>query len=241
MVSNFKNLSPYNAVQYLAWIKSSRILTVLIMTLSIMCFGFASYASEELDLVKLKRSAEAGVPKSQLELALIYSEGRNGVRKNTEAAIKWFRLAASAGNSDAQVLLADAIRRGLGTQKDINEAIIWYKMAAENGNPMAFASLGQIYLEGEGVVKDITEALEWLKRGAEADNPYSQMRLGDSYLAGQGVERSKAEAERWYERAMTNLEHQRLLRLGNNYLFGEGIERNFVMSFRNFAETAKEE
>ena len=145
MVSNFKNLRPYNAAQYLAWIKSSRILTVLIMTLSIMCFGFASYASEELDLVKLKRSAEAGIPKSQLELALIYSEGRNGVRKNTEAAIKWFRLAASAGNSDAQVLLADAIRRGLGTQKDINEAIIWYKMAAENGNPMAFASLSQIY------------------------------------------------------------------------------------------------
>ena len=87
MVSNFKNLRPYNAAQSLAWIKSSRILTVLIMTLSIMCFSFTSYASEELDLVKLKRSAEAGVPKSQLELALIYSEGRNGVRKNTEAAV----------------------------------------------------------------------------------------------------------------------------------------------------------
>ena len=176
MVSNFKNLIPFNAEQSLAWIKFSRILTVLIMTLSTICFAFASYAAEELDLVKLKRSAEAGVPKSQLELALIYSEGRSGIRKNTEAAIKWFRLAASAGNSDAQILLADAIRIGLGTQKDINEAIIWYKMAAENENPFAFASLGQIYLEGEGVAKDIIEAIEWLKRGAEADNPYSKMR-----------------------------------------------------------------
>ena len=139
MVINFKILSLFNAVRSLAWFKCSRVLTVLIMTLSILCFGFALYAAEKLDLVKLKRSAEAGIPKSQLELALIYSEGRNGVRKNTEAAIKWFRLAASAGNSDAQVLLADAIRIGLGTQKDINEAIIWYKMAAENENPAPFA------------------------------------------------------------------------------------------------------
>ena len=94
MVSNFKNLRPFNAAQSLAWIKLSRKITVLIMTLSIMCFGSALYAAEKLDLVKLKRSAEAGIPKSQLELALIYSEGRNGVRKNSEAAIKWIPLAA---------------------------------------------------------------------------------------------------------------------------------------------------
>ena len=64
MVINFNIFSLFNAVQSLAWVKCSRALTILIMTLSIFCFGFALYAAEKLDLVKLKRSAEAGIPKS---------------------------------------------------------------------------------------------------------------------------------------------------------------------------------
>ena len=72
-------------------------------------------------LDRIKRSAEAGISVSQLTLANIYAEGTHGVRKNTEATIKWYRLSASSGNQDAQVLLADAIRQGIGVQKDINE------------------------------------------------------------------------------------------------------------------------
>ncbi len=38
---------------------------------------------------KIKRSAEAGISKSQLELGAIYLEGKYGVRKSTEAAVKF--------------------------------------------------------------------------------------------------------------------------------------------------------
>ena len=142
--------------------------------------------SGDSDFEKIKRSAEAGISKSQFELGTIYLEGKYGVRKSTEAAVKWVRLAASTGDPKAQILLADLIRRGEGVQKDINEAIIWYKLAAENKNPEAYASLGQVYLEGDGVVKNISEAIKWLKLGAKSGDPYSQIRLGDSYLAGRG-------------------------------------------------------
>ena len=161
--------------------------TVMLLSFTMMCFlwsCFASFGADENVLDRIKRSAEAGISVSQLTLANIYAEGKHGARKNTEAAIKWYRLSASSGNQDAQVLLADAIRQGIGVQKDINEAVIWYKLAAEKGNPLAYASLAQIYLENTDGLGNMKEALKWLKLGAKANDPYSQMRLGDAYLSG---------------------------------------------------------
>jgi TPR repeat protein len=46
-------------------------------------------------------------------------------------AVKEFRAAAEAGNTDAQFNMALMYERGIGVSKDEQESVVWYRKAAE--------------------------------------------------------------------------------------------------------------
>ena len=59
-----------------------------------------------------------------------------GVSKNDPTAAKWFMLAASKGNADAQYILGGLYRRGKGVPKNQETALKWYKLAAKQGHAL---------------------------------------------------------------------------------------------------------
>ena len=89
--------------------------------------------------------AEDGNAKAQLELGLLYAKklyiftdtpDSGGVPANGQKepldyseAVKWLRMAAEQGNSDAQNALAGMYLDGLGVPQDVAEAVKWFRMA----------------------------------------------------------------------------------------------------------------
>ena len=76
--------------------------------------------------------------------------------KDRFEAVKWCRLAAEQGQSEAQNNLGTAYRLGEGVKKDILEAMKWYRMAAMQGHSKAQYILGLAYGQGEGVAQQMT-------------------------------------------------------------------------------------
>lgn len=76
--------------------------------------------------------AEQGNAKAQVELSVMYVEGK-GVSKDPIEAAKWIRRAANQGNLEGQNTLGVAYREGIGVSQDYKEAVKWFHRAADQG------------------------------------------------------------------------------------------------------------
>lgn len=76
------------------------------------------------DFAETKKKAEAGDAEAQCVLGVMYYNGE-GVLKDDEESVKWYRKAAEQGNATAQFNLGIAYENGLGVPKDSAEAVAW--------------------------------------------------------------------------------------------------------------------
>jgi len=69
----------------------------------------------------------------------------DGVAKDAEQAVSWYRRAAEAGHADAQFNLGICYSNGDGVAKDAEQAVSWFRRAAEAGHAAAQFNLGICY------------------------------------------------------------------------------------------------
>lgn len=84
------------------------------------------------DLKSLLALAQQGHPVAQFNLGIKYDFGQ-GVEKDPEHAVRWYRLAAAQGHGSAQFNLAGMYFEGLGVQRDLVRATMWFTLSAEAG------------------------------------------------------------------------------------------------------------
>jgi TPR repeat protein len=70
-------------------------------------------------------------------------DGKAGQTRDRTEAAKHFRIAAEAGNSAAQRMLAMAYRLGDGGSADFGQMSVWNRKAAEQGDGLAGIDSGQ--------------------------------------------------------------------------------------------------
>ena len=133
----------------------------------------------------IRKKAEAGDAKSQLELGLMFYFG-NGVKQDKAEAVKWWRRAAEQGDAKAQFNLGLMYHKGEGVLEEKKEAVKLYRLAADQGIAAAQCNLGLLYEHGEGVSQDKAEAVEWYRRAAEQGIAEAQCNLGFMYDQRQG-------------------------------------------------------
>jgi hypothetical protein len=90
----------------------------------------------------------------------MYDSGRGVPQDYTEAA-KWYRLAATQGDANAQVMVGLRYDRGKGVPQDYVQAAKWFRLAAEQGEADAQSQLGSMYQSGRGVAQDYVRAYMW--------------------------------------------------------------------------------
>ena len=88
---------------------------------------------ESSTMTQLHAKAEQGDVESQYQLGAAYVAGE-GVAKDYNEAIKWWRKAAEQGHAKSQSLLGFAYATGEGVTKDGKEAVKWLRKAAEQGH-----------------------------------------------------------------------------------------------------------
>jgi TPR repeat protein len=125
---------------------------------------------------QLKRRANRGEVKAQLELADMYTKGK-GIEQDMIQAIKWYRKAASKGEVKAQLELANMYAKGKDVVQNLPKAIKWYRKAANKDNTMAQFRLGQMYEKGKGVEKDLVQAEKWYRKAANKGHKKAKKKL----------------------------------------------------------------
>lgn len=159
------------------------------------------------DFNDVRKQAEQGNAKAQLNLGIMYTLGE-GVAKDDVEAVKWFRMAAEQGNAEAQYGIGIRYELGKGVAQDDVEAVKWFRKAAEQGNDWAQFCMGRMYKFGKGVTKDYIEALRWFRMAAEQGNTEAQKFIGRAYERGDGVAKDKDEAQRWFKKALETKSNQ---------------------------------
>ena len=92
-------------------------------------FDAEDYATAYRELLP---AAEAGEPKAQYVLGLIFDAGL-GRDKDPAGAVKWVEKAATQGHEEAQRTLGIFYEEGKGVARDYRAAAHWYRLAADQG------------------------------------------------------------------------------------------------------------
>ena len=113
-----------------------------------LLFSLSLYSKDSQNtpayILNMKEIAEKGNSDVQYNLGLIYSNGE-GVKKDLEEAIYWFKESASLNNVLAEYKLGYIYDNGLGVQKDSIKAYKYYLSAGQKGNADAQYKLGIFY------------------------------------------------------------------------------------------------
>lgn len=134
--------------------------------------------------------AKKGDAYAQLEVGIIYFEGRIRSGKDYSKALPWFEKSANQGNAIAANYLGIMYQYSYGVEKDINKAYDFYSKAAENGNPFAMSNLGWLYLNDEYQEKHPStdplyyygQAEIWYKKSAQKNCSEGYYGLASLYL-----------------------------------------------------------
>lgn len=114
----------------------------------------------------LLETAQAGHPRAQAVLGIIYSQGRGQAVDNKQAAM-WYGKAAAQGHRAAQFSLGNLYLEGDGVPKDQVKAVQLYRQSADQGFPHAEFHLGLAYEFGwGGLPRDRRMAIKWLDRAS---------------------------------------------------------------------------
>jgi TPR repeat protein len=85
----------------------------------------------------LKSAAEQGDVEAQCFLGMCYMEGVNGVSRDVNEAIKWFRKSAEKDFPPAQVFLGALYYSGTGVTQSNSNALYWLEKAYKNWGTMS--------------------------------------------------------------------------------------------------------
>lgn len=165
---------------------------------------FESHDEPPQDLEKAcgwyRKAAERGYAPAQYALADCLA----GWCERPQEALKWFRMAAETGHTQAACDLGNIYFQGTGVPKNYAEAFKWFLKAAEQGEVSAFQDVGSMYADGKGVAQNGGEALKWLLRIADPRNtedPFSmrgaQITLASMYALGEAIPIDNIEAYKW--------------------------------------------
>ena len=105
---------------------------LLVALLAAACTGPATDPQGATVLRSLETRAEQGAAEAQADLGARYLLG-DGVPRDPEEALRWYRMAAEQGYAPAQATLGDLYLNGEAVSQDDGEATRWYRMAAEQG------------------------------------------------------------------------------------------------------------
>jgi hypothetical protein len=182
-------------------------------------------------LSSLKRAADTGDIKAELNLGAAYAGGGPGLAPDPAEALKWYRKAADRGDSMGQLMVGHCYDRGLGVPSDLSEAARWFQKSADQGNSLAEMTLGMAFARGRGVQTNRVEAEKWLTKAADSGDPFPQYVLGLFYW-GKPDAKDGDLAAAWLHKAADQGQSDAEFLLGECYQFGRGVNKDLAEAYK---------
>ena len=150
---------------------------------------------------------------AQYNLGCCYANG-DGVAKDPQQAVYWYRESAEQGYASAQYNLGVCYEYGNGVDEDLKQAEQWYLKATTQEHKNSQVALERLRLKNSiSIVYDYNQAVDAYKRGdynlaypvfkrlAEGGDKNAQCYVGSCYQLGRGVSKSDRQAFNWYTKA----------------------------------------
>ncbi|TPX35227.1 hypothetical protein SmJEL517_g02303 [Synchytrium microbalum] len=141
----------------------------------------------------LKEAAALDFPPAMSRLGMAYEYGQYGVDKDERESIRWFMMAATLGEPDAQFSLAGWYLTGSPGNLDPSEydALFWTQKSAEFGLPKAQYAMGYFHEMGIATIADADEARRWYIAAAKNGDERARRKLGHATSDSQVSERNE--------------------------------------------------
>jgi len=147
---------------------------------------------------QLLTRARHGDAQAQFRLGEIFAHG-NGVTRNYQTAMQWYRRAADQGHAGAQLSLGVLYVKGVSIRYGYTEAVRMYRAAAEQDNAAAQFNLGMMYVRGHGVLQDFVQSRKWFSLAARQGNVGARRNLQrvEQLMDADEIETAKRLAAEW--------------------------------------------
>lgn len=156
------------------------------------------------------------------------------------AAREQLERLASAGDAQAQFMLAELLADGKGGPEDVERACQLLESACAQDYAPALSALGVRHYRGNAVQKDCQRAVELFLKAAMRGFCRGQMNLALMYFNGDGVAQDYEQAARWFEQAAKQGVCFAHYNLGVMYEEGLGVEVSIVRAAEHFREAAEQ-
>lgn len=198
--------------------------------------GIKAYQEGEyaVALSEFRPLGAQGDATAQYALGVMYRNGE-GVARDDQQAVAWYRRAAVQGHAMAQSSLGFMYLMGNGVARNDVKATDWFRKAAEQGDAAAQYNLGHAYWDGRGVPQDDKLAEQWIRMAAAQEYASAQSDLGVMYEEGKVLPQDDKQALVWYRKAAAQGHARAQSNLGAMYLHGRGVTRNAVIAFALFS------
>ena len=191
--------------------------------------GLSSRA-KEIEICQYFIKAYEGDAEMQYLIFSLYSEGKDGITKNDNEALKWLLASANSGYTKAETKLYFVYKEGLySTPRNSIKAEQWLRKAADHDDAEAQYELGSNILLGrEGFKRDFKEGRKWLRKAVihesvEANLIFRVLYVQEptpmnNFFRKENVNKYRTEAE--------NGDTGSMELIGDCYLLGIGVEKN---------------
>ena len=187
--------------------------------------GRSTDANVNLAMSWLQRSADGGLAIAAMMMAFYYEHGFI-LQENPQMELKYLRIAAATGDSEANYKLGTRLLANSMSRELVAESMRFLETATKKGHPKAALELAEIQYHGLLGKPDYKAALVNYELAALRGDPESQYMMGWMLFHGQGTERDLERALDLYRQAAGNghssARMQALLMEG----FGWGTEQN---------------
>lgn len=162
-------------------------------------------------------------------LAEVYFNGcGNTVKRDTNKALKYYKMAAAMNSIEATVKAANIYDQA----KMYAEALPYYKKAAVAGNGFSEYKYGEYLCLGKGTAVNKPEAAAYLGKAAKKNVVNALMMLGDLLYKGDGIKQDYPKAMSLYKSATAKNNPAAAWNVGIMYMKGLGVKENYLIALQ---------
>ena len=183
------------------------------------------------------QGAERGEAKGQFDLAMLYLNAEERLRKPSEA-VHLLKLAAAQNHVAAQSLLGRIALSDKILPRDPVLALEMNTKAAEQGDARAQQTLGFMLGSGRLVPKDRDKAIDWLRQSLAGGQTSSVTVLGILLVERGATPEELVEGVRMLHAGDAAYDLLASFRLGHCYEYGRGAPQNFAQAAALYRKAA---
>ncbi|MBE7067215.1 MAG: sel1 repeat family protein [Ruminococcaceae bacterium] len=136
-------------------------------------------------------------------------------------ALKFYEIAANAGDEDAALILGWKYMHGENVPQDINKAMSYLDFCAKKSNPKAYIYIGYGHLYGLLGKENSNEAKKWFKKAADKGDAEGMWFLGNI----EERDFNNKEALKWYEKGAALGDDECLISAGDIIMVVDSVSK----------------